>query len=238
LIRYLPNTDRGLSRGRNAGIAAAMHDILAFADDDMLAPREWFGALIAALLAAPPRSVVVGRVVAGPPERKGGFAPATLPDARPAVYRGRIGTDVIAAGNLAVRRSAFVDVGLFDERLGAGSRFPSSEDNDLGFRLLEAGYSIVYAPDAVLVHRSWRRQSDWVTLRWSYGRGQGAYFAKHASMNDRYMVQRLLADLIRHVRRAPGRLSSNPFLAVGDIVYALALVVGAAEWTITERKSR
>jgi GT2 family glycosyltransferase len=238
LIRYLPWAERGLSRGRNAGIAAATHDILAFADDDMLAPREWFGALIGALLAAPPRSVVVGRVLAGPPERKGGFAPSTLADARPAVYGGRIGTDVIAAGNLALRRSALVDVGPFDERLGAGARFPSSEDNDLGFRLLEAGYSIVYAPEAALIHRSWRRQSDWITLRWSYGRGQGAYFAKHASIHDQYMIRRLLTDLMRHLRRAPGRLRSKPYMAVGDMVYALALVMGAAEWTITERKSR
>jgi GT2 family glycosyltransferase len=236
-VRYVFSPERGLSRGRNAGISAATTEILAFADDDMLASREWFGALIHALLSAPPRSVVVGQVLPGVGESPGSFAPSTRGDRNPAVYSGRVDTDVVSAGNMAIRRSAFADIGPFDERLGPGTRFPSSEDNDLGFRLLEAGYRVVYAPGATLTHRSWRRAEDWIPLRWSYGRGQGAYFAKHASFRDRYMLRRLGHDLARHLLGSIGAARRDPRRAVGDFVYALALVVGAAEWSLTQKRS-
>jgi GT2 family glycosyltransferase len=67
-----------------------------------------------------------------------------------------VGKDVLWGNNIAIQRSAIVKVGAFDERFGAGSNFPSSEDNDLGFRLLEAGYRIIYMPKATLYHRAWR----------------------------------------------------------------------------------
>ena len=41
--------------------------------------------------------------------------------------------------NAAFYRSSIEAVGLYDERLGPGARFPCGEDNDLAFRLLESG---------------------------------------------------------------------------------------------------
>lgn len=235
-IRYLWSSDRGLSRGRNAGIAAARGEILAFIDDDILVPATWFGSIVAALLEAGPDSVITGRVVSGAPEVPGAFAPSlSLSEAREA-YRGRVGRDVLLPMNMAMFRSAFDRIGDFDVRLGVGSHFPSSEDNDLGYRLLEAGYAIVYRPDLVVTHRAWRRPAALLPLRWSYGRGQGAYFAKHASRRDRYMLRRLWWDVSRHLRRAPRRTVRDPRLGAADVVYALAVLAGAAEWLTTVRR--
>jgi cobaltochelatase CobN len=98
---------------------------------------------------------------------------------------------------MAIRRETLREVGGWDERLGAGTSFPAAEDNDLGFRLLEAGYRIAYHPEAVAWHRAWRAERDYLPLRWAYGRGQGAYYAKHAALSDAYMVRRFGADLGR-----------------------------------------
>src|SRR5919109_708164 len=125
----------------------------------------------------------------------GAFAPATTTRVQRVEYRGRVGEDVLFPNSMAVWRTAFDEVGLFDERLGAGAHFPSSEDNDWGYRLLEAGYTIVYEPDIIAHHRAWRSRAAWVPLRWSYGRGQGAYFAKWLSLRDSYMSHRLWRDL-------------------------------------------
>jgi glycosyltransferase involved in cell wall biosynthesis len=233
VVRYVWSRARGLSRGRNAGIAAARHDVLVFVDDDVLATRDWFGSLVRRLVDEGPGAVVTGRVVPGSPERDGAFAPSTSPDAIPRVYRGRVGRDVLLPQNMAMYRSAVDLVGTFDPRLGAGSHFPSSEDNDFGFRLLEAGLCIAYEPSAVLVHRAWRPPGAWIPLRWSYGRGQGAYFAKHASVHDRYMVRRLWRDVARHAKRAPKRARSDPRAAAGDLAYAAAVLAGAVEWLAT-----
>jgi GT2 family glycosyltransferase len=234
-IRYIHSSRRGLSRGRNEGIAASTGEILAFIDDDVLVSREWLGRIVAALRSAGRRAIVTGRVLPGEAEQHGGFAPpATTPEQR-IEYRGRVGEDVLFPNSMAVWRTAFAEVGLFDERLGAGAHFPSSEDNDWGYRLLEAGYTIVYEPEIIAHHRAWRSPAAWVPLRWNYGRGQGAYFAKWMSLRDSYMARRLWKDTVRHARRAKHQLWRNRSAAVGDAVYAAAVVLGALEWLLLQR---
>jgi GT2 family glycosyltransferase len=234
-IRYIHTSQRGLSRGRNEGIAAAAGDILAFIDDDVIVSREWLGRIVAALHRAGRRAVVTGRVLPGEAAEPGAFAPATTTRQQRVEYRGRVGEDVLFPNSMAVWRSAFDEVGWFDARLGAGSHFPSSEDNDWGYRLLEAGYTIVYEPDVVAHHRAWRSRAAWVPLRWSYGRGQGAYFAKWLSLRDSYMSRRLWRDTIKHAKRAKQQLWRDRSAAAGDAVYALAVVLGALEWLVIQR---
>jgi O-antigen biosynthesis protein len=238
-IRYLWTQSVGSSRARNAGIAAARHDILAFTDDDMIVPASWFRALIRALIDDGRRAVVTGRVLQGPVEGSGGFAPSLKTDDVPAIYEGRVGKDVLWSGNMAIFRSAMADVGSFDEQLGTGSRFPSSGDNDLGFRLLEAGYRIRYVPEAVIYHRAWRTQEDQVRIDWSYGRGQGAYYAKYFSLADPYMLKRMIGDIVYHVRATPRRVwRRQPYRLLSDAVYVLGILSGAVEWLWTQRRKR
>jgi GT2 family glycosyltransferase len=237
-IRYLWTRSVGVSRARNAGIAAARHDILVFTDDDMLASVSWFGSLIGALVDAGPRTVVIGRVLPTAPEIPGGFAPSTMIEKVPAVYEGRIGKDVLMGNNMAMYRSAIGKVGAFDERLGPGTRFPSSEDNDLGFRLLEAGYCIMYEPKAELYHRAWRTRGDHVRMGWSYGHGQGAYYAKYLSIRDPYMLHRVIRDIMRRIRLFPGRILREPLRACGDAAYIFALAYGGSEWVLTQRNTK
>ena len=236
-IRHVPVRSVGLGRARNAGIRAARHDLIAFIDDDMWVDPRWWGSLLRALLAAGPRSVVTGQVRAAEPEVPGGIAPSTMLGDERIVYEGRIGRDVLAAGNMALHRRAVEAAGLFDERLGAGARFPASEDNDFGFRLLEAGYRIVYEPGALLYHRAWRTKRDFVRLRWCYGRGQGGYYAKHFAPGDGWMPARLRDELARQLRKLPGRLRHRQmWLLASDAAFAAGLVAGLAEWLLTERR--
>jgi GT2 family glycosyltransferase len=140
---------------------------------------------------------------------------------------------------MAMYRSAPAEVGLFDERLGPGSRFPTAEDNDFALRLLEAGYRILYVPQAVVYHRAWRAGCDYLPLCWNYGRGQGAYYAKYLSFRDHYMLRRMVWDIVRHILLVPRRLWwREPRRARGDVVYILALISGVIEWLQTQRRTR
>lgn len=235
-VRYVWPAGQGLSRSRNVGIAAASGELVALLDDDVLVPSDWLGCGVAALREEGPRAIVTGRVEAGPPEVPGAFAPSTKSTTIREVYEGRIWTDVLSS-NVVLPKAAWSQIGGFDERLGVGARFPSSEDNDFGYRLLEAGYRIVYRPDMVVEHRSWRRAGAFVSLRWSYGRGQGAYFAKHLSRNDGYMARRLDHNLRRHLRRGVRRAGQGHLHdALGDLAYSYGVSVGALEWLLTERR--
>jgi GT2 family glycosyltransferase len=234
-LRYFWTREIGLSRANNTGIRTARSDLIAFTHDDVLVDPNWFGTLIRELIAAGPRSVVTGRVPAIE-EAAGGFAPTVQDSDMPRVYQGRPAADVLPPLNMALRRSTIDEIGGFDERLGPGSRYHTAEDNDFGYRLLEAGYRIVYAPQAVVRHRAWRTRDQFVQLRWTYGRGQGAFYAKHLELRDRYMLGRAWWDVRRHACRIPVALRSRNIAgAWADAVYSVALLSGMAEWLLRER---
>lgn len=237
-LRYFWRESRGLSRANNDGITAALHDLLVFTQDDVLVTPTWFGTLVQAQIEAGPRAVVTGRVLPTEAEMEGGFAPSNVLAERPALYQGRIKQDVLYVQNMAMCRSAFDDIGPFDERLGPGTRYPASEDNDFCFRLLEADYRILYTPDAVVYHRAWRDETAYVPLRWQYGVSRGGYYAKYFDTRDRYMVLRMVTDVRDHLWGIPREIRRNRRRALGDTALAAGIVFGAARWLMTERRNR
>jgi GT2 family glycosyltransferase len=235
-VRYLRTPSIGLSRARNVGIAEARYDIVAILDDDMLVDPSWFEVLIRRLCEAGERAVVTGSVLPTTPEVPGAFVPAMVCNTVPAVHEGRIGTDVLAGGHMAAFRSLLQTIGGFDERLGPGSNFPAAEDNDLGFRLLEAGSRIVYVPEAIVHHRAWRRKSAYLRMRWNYGLGKGGFYTKYLSLADRYMLRRMAWDIWHRILRLPRRIASEPRQTVGDLFYISGIVFGASRWAISQSR--
>jgi GT2 family glycosyltransferase len=235
-VRYLRIESIGLSRARNIGIAEARYDLIAIIDDDMLVEPSWFEVLIRKLCEAGERTVVTGSVLPAAAEVPDAFVPAVVCNTAPAVHEGRIGTDVLAGGHMAAFRSLLQTIGGFDERLGPGSAFAAAEDNDLGFRLLEAGSRIVYVPEAIVHHRAWRRKSAYMRMRWNYGLGKGGFYTKYLSLADRYMLRRMAWDIWHRIVRLPWRIASQPRQTVGDLVYISGIVCGATRWAVTQSR--
>jgi GT2 family glycosyltransferase len=229
-LRYLWSESRGLSRANNLGAAAAGTDLLVFTHDDVVVDPGWYGSLLAALVSAGPRAVVTGRVLAAAPPSPGGFAPSTNPDPEPAAWQGRIGRDVLFPMNMALHRRALAGIGGFDERLGPGTPYPAAEDNDLGYRLLEAGYRIVYEPGAVVHHRAWRPDAEYADLRYGYGRGQGAFYAKHLGWRNRDMLRRLAGDVVGRLARLPARAVMHGRRVSHDLPYVRGVLAGLVDW--------
>lgn len=232
-VRYHWSPRPGLSRANNEGVRLARHEVLAFTHDDVTVRPDWLGTLVRALVTAGPRSVVTGRVLPHTAEAPGAFALTLKVDPDSAIYEGRVGEDVLFPLNMAMWRETFREIGPFDTRLGPGTAFPAAEDNDLGYRLLEAGFRIVYVPAAVVEHRLWRR--DRVRLRWMYGLGQGAYYAKHLSVRDRYMLKRLIRHAARYALRAVRRGARFDPLALSDAAAFAGVVSGAIGWAVLGR---
>jgi GT2 family glycosyltransferase len=212
-------------------------ELLLFIDDDVLVPPEWPGRIVRSLQRAGDKAVVTGRTLESQPEEPGAFAPSVDLNQRLRVRRGRPGIEIPLTGNLAIYRSAIPKVGVFDERLGPGTRFPSSEDNNLGFRVLVAGFDIVFDPDVAVLHRAWRRPAALLPLRWAYGRGHGAYYVKYVSRHNPYMLRRMSRDVGRHLKRALRRLRTDPKAASADVVYSLAVLTGAAHWLLAKSRA-
>lgn len=230
-FRYVWSEKKGVSLGRNMAVSIATHPILVFTDDDMLVTPTWFGAIIRTLLAIGSHGVVTGQVLSSEEASKG-FAPSIREGHEPVIYQGRVNRDVLSTGNMAAYRSTFDYVGRFDSRLGPGTRYPAAEDNDFAFRLLEAGYSIVYDPYSTVYHRAWRSKKQSLRLSWNYGCGQGAFYAKYFSLRDPHTIRRMARNVSGYLLRVPYRIFRQRAQAYRDILYVGGLLYGAARWRI------
>lgn len=239
-VRYVHSSSRGLSRARNIGLQAARNDVVVLVDDDMFVEHDWLALLVGAMPAGDPSVVLTGRVLAAPPEGAAGAVPhaALVTRDTPAVYRGRQTTDVVAGANVALHRATVLDIGGYDERLGAGTRFASADDNDVGLRLLDAGCEVRHVPDAVVLHRAWRTERQRARMRWDYGRGKGAFYVKHMRRADPWARRRMSADAWARLRAVRGALPRAPGHAAGQAVYLAGMVAGAIEWCARERRVR
>lgn len=205
-VEYLPMEDRGVSRARNHGAAAARHDLLAFTDDDCVPAPGWLGALAAAYDEGV--DGVTGRVLPLPGGATG-VAVSSRTSERRRTFSGPGQTpwDIGTGGNLSLRRRALDAVGGFHEGLGPGTRGRAAEDVDLLYRVVAAGFTIRYEPQVVVYHELKSRRTR-VGGRFGYGFGLGSFLVRHAASGDvhartlrrRYVrgVGRTMASGLRH----------------------------------------
>jgi GT2 family glycosyltransferase len=182
---YCRSAARGLSRARNAVMAGAEGDILAFTDDDCIAAPNWLATLARYFLAHAGAGQVSGSVVAEPITRSAGFVPA-CPVAAPRHITStwQFRQERSMGANTAYRLEALRNTGGFDPLLGAGSPFPYCEDRDMTYRLLRRGYSVLNVPDACVTHCGVR---PWAALgreQRAIGLALGAWYAKWARLGE------------------------------------------------------
>jgi GT2 family glycosyltransferase len=149
---------RGPNGARNSGIEAAAADLIAMVDDDVWVPPRWLGALVAGAERHPDAGALGGPIRA----RFEGPAPRSCGRELPPITSLDLGTedhstDLVWSANMAVRRSAFEQVGPFDERFSTGG-----DEEDWLRRLRAGGGEVVYIGDAWLDHR---RAGDDARLR-------------------------------------------------------------------------
>lgn len=190
-VRYMHLDQRGLSRARNAGLAASSGEIIAMTDDDCEADPQWLETMASCFTDEPDVGLVGGALLA--PAREHGYlvtCPTLYPSERlydPVRSRRHApaGWDWIG-GNFAVRRSVAERIGYFDEHLGAGTCFPCGEDTDYKLRLEAQGVKMRSTPRAIVHHTYGVRSGIRSGLRHSaaYARGNGALAAKLTLAGD------------------------------------------------------
>ena len=162
---YVREERPGLDYARNTGVTTATGDLILFTDDDVLLDPCWIERMVAAF-DSPEVGAVTGLVL--PAELAAdsqfvferfwgfnhGYSRRDVTAAQFDRIRGRAlfhAWDLGAGASMAFRRSVFAQIGLFDERLGAG-RSGCSDDSEYWYRLLHHGWTCRYEPSIVGYH--------------------------------------------------------------------------------------
>lgn len=199
VIRYLFEPVPGLSRSRNAALAAVSGDVVVFTDDDVLVSRNWLDEIAAEFESDPELWMLGGRVL---PARENLQKVALQESTERQRFVHPHGGTFVMGANMAFRRDLFDRIGRFDVRLGAGRFFAGAEEADIFYRGLKAGFAVQYAPNVTVCHDHNRVTVEQACkLEYGYGKGCAAYLIKHALSGDRYAM-RMVYWLIR---RLPSR---------------------------------
>lgn len=199
-VRYEHPVTRGLSRGRNQGLAVIDAPIVAFADDDVVFDADWLRRIVAIFDAEPSAGAVCGDGV----DPHG----ARLPGGRPGVYNWPTNPFALGSGfNMAVRRDALAAVGDFDVDFGAGAAFRSADDTEILHRILRAGWSVVCSDAITVTHDMWHSGREELDVHFAYGYGAGAQWRKHRGGRDVVATRLMVGDAGRHIVTAARSLT-------------------------------
>jgi len=236
---FLVNENRrGLSCARNAGILASKGKIIVTTDDDVVMPPDWLEKLVSPF-ARHDVMAVTGNVLPLSLENSAerlfevygglnrGYQRLEANGnwfksfGRRAVPTWRLG----CTANAAFRFQAFhsPEIGLFDEALGPGTPTGVGEDTYLFYRILKAGYTIIYEPSAFVWHKHRSNFRDLQSQIYSYSKGHVAYHLRTLfSDGDLRAIFRIALELPHwHLRRVREWL-------FGKRAYPLSLIFAEA----------
>lgn len=191
-VSYTVEPRPGLDFARNRAISEARTEFLAFLDDDVVVDHGWLTGLQEAIGAHPDLGGVTGQVL--PYElatdsqvafeqhcsfRRGFDQTRYVGQVREGNSLYPTGPGMFGAGcNMVFRSDVVRELGGFDEALDTGPPLPGGGDLDIFYRLIRAGYPLVYEPRMLVFHRHRRERHKLRRQYWSWGTGYMAFWHK------------------------------------------------------------
>ncbi len=172
-VRYIHQSNHGLSHARNTGAAAAKGEVLVYTDSDCMADADWLYYLIGTLVSGDYAGV--GGPNVPPPAKNWVQACVTAAPGGPSHV---LLTDTVAEHipgcNMAFYRWAFDNVGGFDtEYRKAG------DDVDFCWRIQQAGGVIAFSPAAMVWHHRRFTMRAFIKQQQGYGEAESLLRFKH-----------------------------------------------------------
>jgi len=215
-VTLVHQRNAGPGAARNRGASLARGTYLAFTDDDCRPRPGWLRALWSAM--AGDADMAGGPTVNVVDESPWSRTSQLIIEAAYRYHNGDAGgTSFLASNNMAVSARRFRDIGGFDTRFR-----PASEDRDLCDRWLVAGYSIGFAPAAMVAHASDLDLPRFCLQHFNYGRGAFLYHRARRRRGRRSLA-RQAAGHLAFLGMFGGPLARLPWHRVPPLATRLAL---------------
>lgn len=181
--KILLETKPGLSHARNTGLSQSTGNVLIFTDDDCEMAEDYVATVIKCHKEAKEPAFIGGRVILGDPDDyPTGIRPGTtfreFSRAQNDARHDSLNIFLMGA-NMTFPRTIFETLGLFDTRLGAGTKLHGGEDLDYIIRAYIHGFPILFVPELLIRHYHGRKESDALDLKKKYAIGTGALYTKY-----------------------------------------------------------
>ena len=174
-LRYIYQENSGPAKARNSGWKASSGEIICFTDADCLPEREWVSKLVASY-----GSQEIGGV-------GGSYGIVNGDKLLSACIHEEISerhlkmpevVNYLGSFNLSYRRRVLEEVGGFDESF----KHASGEDNDLSYRVIQKGYTLIFNKDAKVAHHYPERLIKYLKQQLVHGYWRVKLHRKHPHM--------------------------------------------------------
>ena len=232
-LRYIKEENQGVAFARNLGIQESTGEIIVFMDDDEVADTLWLAKILEPFNTNS-ADCVGGKILVKYPEgyKKpvwllnelegfigkldyGGEKPMLLDNPETPVF----------TGNSAFSRRVFKEAGLFNTQLGRrGTQTFGGEDVEMSRRILKAGFSIFYQPEAVVYHiigQDKLKKNYFRKLHFFEGEKRGYFIDQPPGKNiigiPLYIFPQFIRSIFRYLNNPTLRLQMNIWWHMGFI---------------------
>ncbi len=229
-VKYLLEERQGACFARNKGLQNATGELIAFTDSDCFAEKDWISRLVVPFL----KDEKIGGV-------GGHLAPYPTDNIveRYITYREILTQEIMfrekensppffITANVMYRADILREIGGFDNFFSI-----NGEDADLSWRVVEAGYTLILEPEAIVLHKHRANVEKLFKQLFSYGVGTVALFKKYRkTLGKSYWIHTLAyKNMLRGFCRAPFYVVSRKdelerFVPLLDGINNLGFVLG------------
>lgn len=183
-FKLFKNPKINAAAGRNIGIKNSNGKYIAFVDGDAIPAHDWliqikkvFEKKDVAGVGGPDllpedssdKEKNIGRVMTSPIARGGKLNPST----QHSLIEEEKYVEHIPTCNLCLKREVFDEVGFFDES------FVKGQDLELNYRVVKAGFKLLYSPNITVVHYRKNHVRDFARQIFKWAKAKVAIIRKH-----------------------------------------------------------